>query len=176
MKYRAIITGIVILIGLQSPATLVLAQTATPEPPCSSPEASQFDFWIGTWDLTWNDTSHATNVITRDLDGCVIHESFADSTNKFYGQSHSVYNSSSGMWQQTWVDNQGSYMDFEGSLEDDKMTLSRSFVGPKGKTVMQRMVFYNIEENSLDWSWESSLDEGTTWKQNWLIHYKKASE
>jgi len=56
------------------------------------------------------------------------------------------------------------------------MTLSRSFVGPKGKTVMQRMTFFNIVDDSLDWSWESSLDGGQNWKQLWLIHYKRTKK
>ena len=28
---------------------------AAPPPPCSSKEVSQFDFWIGEWNLTWAD-------------------------------------------------------------------------------------------------------------------------
>lgn len=152
----------------------IIAQTETPEKPCSAVEASQFDFWVGKWDLTWNDSLTGANVISKELDGCVIHEDFSDPASEFYGQSYSVYNPAKGVWQQTWVDNQGNYMNFEGGFENDKMTLVRSFVGPKGKTVMQRMTFYNISDDSLDWSWESSLDDGKTWKQLWLIHYKRA--
>jgi hypothetical protein len=53
------------------------------------------------------------------------------------------------------------------------MMLSRSFTDKKAQKVSQRMKFFNITRNSLDWSWESSLDEGKTWRQNWLIHYKR---
>ena len=176
MKYRLLFAGCVTIASVVVALGSAIAQSDTPVIPCTAPEANQFDFWIGTWDLTWNDTSTGTNVITRDLDGCVIHENFSDSTNKFFGQSYSVYNSAKGIWQQTWVDNQGGYLEFEGTFDNGQMTLSRSFVGPKGKSVMQRMVFSNIAEVSIDWSWESSLDEGITWKQNWLIHYKRASD
>jgi len=36
-----------------------------------------------------------------------------------------------------------------------------------------RMVYYNIKQDSFDWSWEASTNGGKTWKQNWLIHYKR---
>lgn len=176
MKYRPLMFSVKLIFCLSIAVQTVNAQSDTADKPCSAPEGSQFDFWIGSCELTWNDTMTGTNVITKELDGCVINENFSDQKNKFDGQSYSVYNSTKGIWQQTWVDNQGNYMDFEGGFENGKMTLSRSFVGPKGKTVMQRMIFFNIAKNSIDWSWESSLDGGKTWEQNWLIHYKRAAE
>lgn len=164
---------VLLIFCLSIASQTVTAQSDSTDEPCSALESSQFDFWVGSWDLTWNDTIKGTNVITKELDGCVIHESFSDPTNNFYGHSYSVYNPTKGVWQQTWVDNSGNYLDFEGGFENGKMTLSRSFVGTKGKAVMQRMIFSNISDSSLDWSWESSLDSGATWKQLWLIHYKR---
>lgn len=167
-------------IGLIAVATLLLfnfllsAQSSAPQKPCSAPEANQFDFWVGKWNLTWNDTVSGTNTITKDLNGCVIHENFNSPSTNFMGNSYSVYNPTKNIWQQTWVDNQGGYLDFTGKFENDTMTLGRSFVGAKGTFVMQRMVYFNIAKDSLDWSWESSIDSGVTWNQNWLIHYKRA--
>lgn len=176
MRYRPLLFNVVLMFCLSVALQTVSAQSDSTDKPCSAAEASQFDFWIGKWDLTWGDSLKGTNIITKELDGCVIHEHFSDPKERFYGRSYSVYNSTKKLWQQTWVDNQGNYLDFEGGFENEKMTLSRSFVGPKGKTVMQRMVFFNISDSSLDWSWESSLDRGKNWKQLWLIHYKRAPE
>ena len=176
MKQQLLLFGFSMILTFAIATENINAQSDTIGKPCSAPEGSQFDFWIGKWELTWNDTMTGTNVITKELDGCVIHENFSDPTEKFYGRSYSVFNHTKGVWEQTWVDNQGNYMNFKGGFENGKMTLSRSFVGPKGKTVTQRMVFHNISDDSLDWSWESSLDDGKTWKQNWLIQYKRAAE
>ena len=44
--------------------------------PCTREEASQFDFWVGEWDLTWADGGKGSNHITKILGGCVIHEAF----------------------------------------------------------------------------------------------------
>ncbi|MCH9025376.1 MAG: hypothetical protein IH931_08590 [candidate division Zixibacteria bacterium] len=176
MRIRQLMFGVLFIFCFSAAAQSENAQSDSTDRPCSAPEAGHFDFWVGSWELTWNDTVKGTNVITKELDSCVIHEDFSHPTENFYGQSYSVYNPTISVWQQTWVDNSGNYLDFEGGFKKGKMTLNRTFVGPKGKTVMQRMMFYNIADDSLDWSWESSLDDGKTWKQNWLIHYERASE
>ncbi len=140
---------------------------------CATPEFSQFDFWIGDWALSWNDTLHGINKITKTLDGCVIHENFSDPNSKFFGQSFSVYDPLKNQWQQTWVDNHGYYMTFTGGMINQEMILSRSILTKDGKELHQRMVFYNISKDALDWSWQSSTDGGQNWKQNWLIHYQR---
>jgi hypothetical protein len=147
--------------------------------PCSSPEAAQFDFWLGSWNLEWKnekgETEKGTNTITKTLGGCVIEENFSNAGNLFSGKSVSVYNTNKKLWQQTWVDNSGGYLDFTGGLDDGKMILSRRGVNRLGKEVMQRMVWYDVSENELYWNWESSSDNGQTWKTLWKIHYTKIS-
>jgi hypothetical protein len=73
-------------------------------------------------------------------------------------------------WHQTWVDNQGAYLDFTGEFGDGKMILSRHAT-VKGQEILQRMVWSNITPDSFDWSWERSDDDGTTWKVLWPLQY-----
>jgi hypothetical protein len=144
--------------------------------PCA-PETSQFDFWVGKWNVEWTNqdgtTGEGTNQINSILKGCVVEENF-DATDalNFAGKSFSVYNPNKNIWQQTWVDDQGGYMVFNGGMSEDKMILSRKITRQE-KELIQRMVFYNISENELDWNWESSDDNGETWKLNWKIHYTR---
>ena len=141
--------------------------------PCSVPESKQFDFWIGDWKASWADTASGSNSISKILGGCVIYEQFSGSSSSpLVGKSVSVYNSRTGKWHQTWVDNQGGYLDFEGQWEGDKMVLSRTFE-LKGKKIMQRMIWFNISADKFDWNWERSDDDGTTWKIVWPIHYTR---
>lgn len=165
-----------VLLSLMASVLLLTALPAaaqTESPPCSTAEAGQFDFWLGEWDLSWGEDGKGTNRITKVLDSCVILENFDGSpTMQFRGWSVSVYDTTSRRWKQTWVDNQGGYMDFTGGFEDGKMTLSRKTT-IKGDPVLQRMVFFNIRENELDWNWERSLDGGATWELRWQIHYKR---
>lgn len=153
------------------------AQTATTVP-CSSPETHQFDFWIGDWNLTWNDTSHGTNHIERIFGNCTVQENFSDPAANYLGKSWSVYNTNYKIWQQTWVDSQGGYIALSGGMKGDSMVLTTSVqtapksISPTGR-IVNRMVYYHITTQSFDWCWESSRDDGTTWKANWLIHYKR---
>ena len=144
--------------------------------PCA-PETSQFDFWIGKWKAVWENPdgtkSEGTNEIVSILDGCVIQENFNGNPGiNFLGKSFSVYNKNKKIWQQTWVDNQGTYMDFNGGMNDNKMILSRT-ITVNGVEVNQRMVYYNITPEKFDWDWETSRDGGKTWELRWRINYSR---
>ena len=155
-----------------------------PEPAIDSvPTGRQFDFWLGEWELTWpgeqsglpaGQTGRGTNSVKAILDSAVIEENFVDlAPNSLRGMSVSVYNQRLGKWQQTWVDNQSSYLDFVGEFKDGKMILARQATTKEGKSVLQRMVWHNITRDALEWNWEASEDGGKTWKVNWQIHYKR---
>ncbi len=133
----------------------------------------QFDFWIGDWNLSWGEGQHGVNRIRSILDNKVIQENFeGEGEPPLIGLSVSVYNPIEQKWRQTWVDNQGSYLDFVGEWLGDKMILQRHAV-VEDQRVLQRMVWYNIEADRFEWNWERSSDEGQTWKVIWQIDYKR---
>jgi hypothetical protein len=100
---------------------LTLKSSAQNNSPCSLPEASQFDFWLGDWNLTWNDTLHGTNHVEKIMSGCAVQENFTDPKLNYIGKSWSVYNKNFRQWQQTWVDNQGGYIALTGGMQGDSM-------------------------------------------------------
>ena len=108
------------------------------------------------------------------LDGAVIQENFEGGDPPLRGMSVSVFSREDERWHQAWVDNSGSYLDFVGDFDDGKMILQRDG-RVEGKTVKQRMVWFDISENALEWNWERSDDEGKTWKVLWNIHYRRRS-
>ncbi len=154
-----------------------IANAQTTEKPCSSPEASQLDFWVGEWNAEWTDQEGkiqtGSNTITKIFDGCAVEENFSTGDKSLIGKSLSAYNTVKKMWQQTWVDNSGSYLDFTGGMDGDKMIFVRKVMNKTGKEVIQRMVFYDITKNSFNWNWESSTDNGNTWNLAWKIKYTR---
>jgi len=146
---------------------------------CAAPQQKQFDFWVGEWDLTWpgdkeGEVAHGTNTITRVLENCVVEENFsAGDSGHLRGMSVSTFDTRAGKWKQTWVDNEGGYLDFVGEFKDGQMILSRHATRPDGTKIVQRMVWKNIQPNQFDWSWEASKDGGKTWAVQWPIHYKR---
>lgn len=157
------------------------SQTAAPAAPapCEQSEAKQLDFWVGEWDLSWpaqagQPEGKGTNVVRKELDGCVVEENFdGKSSNGLVGRSFSVFNARTGKWHQTWVDNQGAYIDLTGGWDGKQFLLWREAVNPKGQKVQQRMIYKNISADSFDWSWEVSKDDGKTWQVQWPIHYTR---
>ena len=159
-------------------STLAAQQPAPPANPCTVSQQKQFDFWVGEWDLTWpgkkpGESGHGTNNIKRIMDGCVVQENFSGGDAHLRGTSVSTFDLASNEWKQTWVDNEGGYLDFVGEFKDSQMILQREAT-VSGKKILQRMVWKNITSSDLDWSWESSIDGGKTWQVNWPIHYKRA--
>ena len=138
---------------------------------CDCEGCHQFDFWIGKWKDKNGNLIEGTNNVNSILDGCVIEENFdGNPAADFRGKSFSVYNHNHNTWQQTWVDNQGFYMLFSGGMENDKMILSRKVETTDGPLI-QRMVYQDIKKDSFNWNWESSINNGKSWKLNWKIKY-----
>ena len=135
-------------------------------------------FWVGEWDLTWTNADgtegRGTNSITRTYDDCVIHESFADESG-FEGMSVSVLDRRSGQWRQTWVDNQSAFLLFTGSQTENGAMEFRSaaFTDQQGNQRVNRMTWKNVTDDTFDWHWQTSTDEGANWSDLWVIHYAR---
>ncbi|HET7205065.1 MAG TPA: DUF1579 family protein [Terriglobales bacterium] len=169
----------IVSLGSASAASKPMPQNSARSSACAIPQEKQFEFWVGQWNLTWpgekpGEVQHGTNTIRRVLDGCVIQESFEGGASMHLrGTSVSTFDQRTGKWKQTWVDNEGGYLDFVGQFENGQMVLSREATAADGKTFLQRMVWKNITADALDWSWEASQDGGKTWLVRWPIHYSR---
>ncbi len=136
-----------------------------------------FDFWIGDWEVHWmnpdSSYTYGHNLIEKTLDGKVIQENFVDSSSGFKGTSISVYSIADSTWHQSWADNSGGYFEFFGIIEGEKRMFQTKAIMRSGVMTTQRMVFYNISENSFTWDWESTQDDGATWNLAWRIIYER---
>lgn len=142
---------------------------------------TSFDFWVGSWELSgksrttpgkeeFTDTK-ATNTIQKTLGGKVIEENFK--MIGFTGRSVSVFNPRRKIWQQTWVDDSGAYLLFEGGMEPEGMTLHLKNGQPG---VQMRMVFKDVKKDSIQWLWQRSADEGKSWETQWELNYRRKSK
>ena len=170
-----------LVVFLAASASLVRATSPPPPPaPCSGPEWTGLDFWLGEWEASWpaspgTPAGTGTNRVEKILDGCVVSENFAgNGPGALVGRSYSTFNPQRKLWRQTWVDNQASYLDFVGDLsKPDEKIFSMDATGRDGKPVRMRMVFHHITADSFDWRWEKSADGGKTWQLQWPIRYTR---
>ncbi|HET7182394.1 MAG TPA: hypothetical protein VFI15_09205, partial [Candidatus Limnocylindrales bacterium] len=151
-------------------------------------DGSELDFWLGEWDVTW-EGGHGTNRISLTLRDRVILEEFeeavdtglagsggaddsgADSADALHGRSWSVFDPDQRLWRQTWVDDQGCYLDLVGGRNDGCFTFERA-APERGDRARQRMVFRDVTPDAFRWTWESSPDDGATWIVRWAIDYR----
>jgi len=150
---------------------------AQPSAPCRAAEFAQFDFWLGDWTVRWTDKDKGeqkgSNRIRKTLDGCVVLEEFDGRPGSpLQGTSISTFVPRAGKWKQTWVDNSGGYLDFEGEFRDGRMILWRR-APLAGEGVQQQMIFSDIRDDSLTWDWQVSRDGGATWQTAWRLLYTR---
>lgn len=147
-------------------ATAVLASVASGASagPCETSEHRQFDFWLGQWEVrSPAGELVGTNSIEREYDGCVIHERYATEAG-FKGESLNVYDARRQVWHQTWVDNQGTLLLLEGSLQGESMVLQGEVAGENGRPTRHRITWTPGSSGSVRQHWESSSepDQWTT--------------
>jgi len=92
--------------------------------PCEgSPEAAQFDFWLGEWEVRGPDGRLlGYNTVTREDGGCAIHEDWRGNAGST-GSSMTFYLPSRGQWRQVWIGSGGTHIDMTGGLDDGDMHL-----------------------------------------------------
>jgi hypothetical protein len=145
--------------------------------PCqTNPRFRQFDFWIGEWEAYGlNGKKAGDSRIELILDSCVILENWTSTQQGYKGQSFNTFNSITGKWQQTWVDNTGTIVYYsEGEFKDGKMMLgTKNEKQTDGTMKILRMIFTKLNDDKVRQFGESSTDGGQTWKADFDLEYRR---
>lgn len=165
-KRRCItIQGICILLLLASSMGWSESPVQTPaSAACASPQYRQFDFWAGDWEAYDADNlsvpvAHA--LVTRILDGCVLHEDYRG-TNGSHGESFTIFDAGRNVWHQSWVTNHGALLVIEGEPQNGAMTLSGEDRSEDGRRRLVRGTWTPVKGGVSEVA-ERSTDGGKTW-------------
>lgn len=149
-------------------ATLLLAVTAQvagaqQSTPCTAAQHRQFDFWIGTWDITDPRGQRiGINRIERILNGCVLYESWEGAAGS-RGHSFSAWDPGDNKWHQTWVDNEGTVLMISGGIVNGEMVMEGERRLPDGTRQLERITWTPNADGTLRQFWQSSRDQGMRW-------------
>ncbi len=99
---------------------LVSVGWVVPEAPCTDPKFRQFDFWLGSWNVTENGQPAGLSDITLAPGGCAVLEHFRSAG---VGRSISFYQPTTDMWYQTYIDDGGTRVLFAGRFQNGGMDL-----------------------------------------------------
>jgi hypothetical protein len=152
----------------RSPAQQVSPPVESPAParpsppPQPPPEARQFDFWVGEWDVTTADSKVAgRNRIELILDGRALQEHWTG-TGGVAGTSLNLFDTEAKKWRQFWIDGTGGSLQLTGGLVDGRMVLEGT--GKEaGKTLHDRITWTPNPDGSVRQLWERSEDNRATW-------------
>jgi hypothetical protein len=161
-------------------AIIAISPVLAQQSPCTTnPLYRQFDFWVGEWEVFNTKGSKAgDSKISIILDSCILLEEWSSVRSptgvEYKGKSFNTYNTSSGHWQQTWVDNAGGTIEFlQGKYEDKKMQfLSRDFNFTKDTVALRKLTFFNISKENVRQLGEISKDNGLTWAVEYDLDYR----
>ncbi len=140
---------------------------------CPDARSHQFDFWIGSWDVTNVDGGVAgRNRIEPILDGCALQETWAGVSGSA-GTSLNFFDTNRGKWRQFWVWREGTTLELEGGLKDGAMVLEGDSV-EDGKPARNRITWTGRPDATVRQLWEISMDNGKSWKTLFDGTYRKA--
>lgn len=154
--------------------TLIEAVRANAEPCTKVPEARQFDFWLGEWDVkTPAGQMAGQSTIQLILGKCVLLENWTGGGG-VSGKSFNIFDTTDRKWHQTWVDDQGTFTEYKnGEYKDGKLVYVAEQMR-NGQKTLQRMTFFNLEPNRVRQFGETSTDGGQTWQTSFdLIYHRK---
>lgn len=168
------------------PALVLAAALATA--PCDAPEARQFDFWIGSWEIEqkirtaageWL-TLPARNSVERVLGGCGLLERWDGRVQFFWegmkepepmqGLSLRWWDPETGKWWIEWMDDRAPVAPsrFSGGFAGGRGEFFRTSTGPRGET-LNRITFADTDEGAFRWELAVSSDAGATWTPLWTM-------
>ncbi len=130
---------------------------------CSDERSHEFDFWIGTWDVTANGEIAGTNSIEPILEGCVLQETWSGAGGSA-GSSFNFYNPQTQNWQQFWVWRNGTTLDLRGGYSEGKMVLEGESLDREGKALLNRISWYDNPDGTVRQHWQISKDAGASWQ------------
>ncbi|MEO7291948.1 MAG: tetratricopeptide repeat protein, partial [Ginsengibacter sp.] len=142
--------------------------------PCMvNPQAREFDFWIGEWDVypTGAKNIVGNSVVQMSSSGCALLENWTSPLSN--GKSLNFVDPITNKWKQVWV---GSYangiQDFiNGEYKEGAMHFTFETRDAQGHKVIGRFIFYNQGANQVRQFNETSIDDGKTWVTSYDFTY-----
>lgn len=149
--------------------TQAFAQGAAPAPPakpCAASEFSQFDFWVGRWDVYGPKGKQVANSLIEKVYGCGLRENWMPFAGGG-GGSLNIYVPGEKRWEQFWIDSGGSRAHFKGGLKGKTMVVEGEWAGP-----IVRMTYTPNDDGSVRQFGEQSTDGGKTWTTSFDLLYR----
>jgi hypothetical protein len=138
----------------------LIAQSAQPAPP---PEARQFDFWVGEWEVFNPAGKQAGESLVEPIaGGWGLLENWTGAGG-YTGKSLNTWLPHLKQWQQFWV-GAGGALELRGGLnEQGEMVLAGRSTDTNGRETRERITWTPGADGTVRQHWQQSSDGGATW-------------
>jgi len=161
---------LIALLAAQAAPAAAAAPTPSTAAACTAPEHSQFDFWVGKWDVYGpKGRLVAHSLIEKLYNGCGVRENWMPFNNQT-GGSLNIYLPGEKHWEQFWIDSQGSRAIFKGSWNGSAMVIQGEWAGP-----LVRITYTPNADRSVRQFGEQSTDGGKTWAPSFDFTYRPSA-
>ena len=161
------------------------------DPWCSAPEAREFDFWIGDWDVEnhnrgagsgeWSRTGTAISRVYGVVRGCALvehwrGEALGSPPLSIEGFSVRAFDPERDAWDLVllWpIRGPAPFGTPSGRFSDGRGDFMNRVVNGRGDTVRTRLSFSKIRTDGLQWNNAFSLDGGVTWDSTWIMQFRR---
>ncbi len=146
--------------------------------PCSAQEQfSEFDFWVGEWDVHVASGQLAGhNRIESAQKGCVLIENWTSTTGG-KGMSINYVDKTTNEWVQIWHSESGSQINIRGGLTDEGMLLVGNIhYVANGTTAPFRGTWTLLPDGRVRQFFEQSNDDGETWVSWFEAFYTRVDQ
>jgi hypothetical protein len=158
---------------------IVQGRAVLPQRPqgCSSPEARQFDFWLGEWDVSPSGSASGATIaessITLADQGCVVIEHWRPFGGA-HGHSLNMYDPATQSWHQSWMSAAPLRTEYRGRFENGVMSFEALTPLPDApEGARSRMNFLAIDSNTVR-QWGEQLNAGAAeWTVTWDLTYRR---
>lgn len=154
-------------------STVVSAQN-TQKIPCTAKEYSQFNFWLGNWEVYNTDGKLiGTNNVVNIPNACGIQENWASKTSPSQGTSYNYYNQNDNSWNQLWIDNSGFSLELKGAFKNNQMILKSPVINSKKGNYYNVVTWTKNDDGSVTQVWDYMSEEHKKIKEVFRGIYKK---
>jgi hypothetical protein len=153
---RSALAGIVTFSALTTPSGAAVG--------CSGSAYHQLDFFVGTWAVTdKNGKQFATDRVSKEYGGCVVWEQWFGGHGS-RGAGYSGYLPARRLWVQTFMDNHGTVLVFEGGRTGTSFTIGGPSYPKPGHVEQNHVIFRVLPRGAVEEYWTISDDRGKTSK------------
>jgi tetratricopeptide (TPR) repeat protein len=155
---------------------IALAVEKEQKPCLFVPEAKNFDFWVGEWDVYNKQEQKAgISVIEKISSGCGILENWINVLG-LPGKSINFYDFAAKKWFQYWIGSDGIPIRFEGNYENGAMRYLGEYTSANGEKTISRLTFFNLDVNTVRQLGEDSSDGGKTFTVSYDLKYVRRNK